>query len=385
MLLVDDRPIYNESAVTSGAFNIEDFIYPHGLTPPLRHVRKRRFRKRLNKRTIENVEKAVERLLAEDAAADEVKYEVVDDARDLSDDSAGEDGAGGGGGDDSVGAPTPGGESLGAPTPAADSMMDEDERRDDDDDDEGSIDSDLAAEIEAGLMEGMDEDAKAAARGGSGAATGDEDDDDESGDDLFGDADDDDDEDEDEDDDDDEDGPESSALNEERQRVRLLQGEVRDLEGAVQRKRTEVAKAANVILKRRFEENLRKLQAELDSKKASLQAATSAVERGGETKSKAANGPADASSTAAGKDRRPSGASGSGSAEGEDDPDAYPEPEPEPQGQDSPDVQIGGTSGTERVQEDLISIPLPGSAAGTPEVDQSMDVDLVLEGLRGEE
>lgn len=32
------------------AFNIEDFIFPHGITPPLKHVRKRRFRKRANKR-----------------------------------------------------------------------------------------------------------------------------------------------------------------------------------------------------------------------------------------------------------------------------------------------------------------------------------------------
>ena len=31
-------------------FDIEDYIYPHGITPPLRHVRKRRFRKRANKR-----------------------------------------------------------------------------------------------------------------------------------------------------------------------------------------------------------------------------------------------------------------------------------------------------------------------------------------------
>lgn len=50
MLLVEDE-VKDEAEVTADkAFNIEDFIYPHGITPPLKHVRKRRFRKRINKR-----------------------------------------------------------------------------------------------------------------------------------------------------------------------------------------------------------------------------------------------------------------------------------------------------------------------------------------------
>jgi transcription initiation factor TFIID subunit 7 len=50
MLLVEEE-IADEAEVTKDqAFNIEDFIFPHGLTPPLKHVRKRRFRKRVNKR-----------------------------------------------------------------------------------------------------------------------------------------------------------------------------------------------------------------------------------------------------------------------------------------------------------------------------------------------
>ena len=40
--------------------------YPHGLTPPMHYVRKRRFRKRLNFRTIEAVEEEVARLLRAD-------------------------------------------------------------------------------------------------------------------------------------------------------------------------------------------------------------------------------------------------------------------------------------------------------------------------------
>ncbi|OAV86150.1 hypothetical protein PTTG_30055 [Puccinia triticina 1-1 BBBD Race 1] len=83
-------PITNKSTVTQGNFNIQDCIYPHGLTPPLHHVQKRRFRKRLNKRTIETVERAVERLLEEDGRAGQVIIDIVDNVRDLSD-SEGED------------------------------------------------------------------------------------------------------------------------------------------------------------------------------------------------------------------------------------------------------------------------------------------------------
>lgn len=92
MLLVDEAPISNEEAVTTKkSFNANEFIYTHGLTPPLRHVRNRRFRKRLNRQVyiptysrlgpqyltlhiqaIENVENEVDRLLGEDRAADQV-------------------------------------------------------------------------------------------------------------------------------------------------------------------------------------------------------------------------------------------------------------------------------------------------------------------------
>ncbi|KAL8840245.1 MAG: hypothetical protein Q9176_003937 [Flavoplaca citrina] len=59
--------------------------YAHGLTPPMRYARKRRFRKRISNRTIEAVEEEVERLLALDAeckAANGIVYhEVVDPDR----------------------------------------------------------------------------------------------------------------------------------------------------------------------------------------------------------------------------------------------------------------------------------------------------------------
>ncbi|KAJ5463747.1 TAFII55 proteinconserved region [Penicillium sp. IBT 31633x] len=53
--------------------------YPHGLAPPLRWVRKRRFRNRVSTRTIEQVEKAVEDLMAQDETSIfPPKFELVD-------------------------------------------------------------------------------------------------------------------------------------------------------------------------------------------------------------------------------------------------------------------------------------------------------------------
>ena len=50
MLVVEDK-IQDESHIANQKnFNIDEFIWPHGITPPLHHVRKRRFRKRVNRR-----------------------------------------------------------------------------------------------------------------------------------------------------------------------------------------------------------------------------------------------------------------------------------------------------------------------------------------------
>jgi len=46
--------------------NKETMQYSHGLTPPMHYVRKRRFRKRVSHRQLENVEEEVERLMKED-------------------------------------------------------------------------------------------------------------------------------------------------------------------------------------------------------------------------------------------------------------------------------------------------------------------------------
>ncbi|KAJ5703176.1 hypothetical protein N7488_010724 [Penicillium malachiteum] len=55
--------------------------YPHGLAPPLKWVRKRRFRDRVSSRTIEQVEKAVEELIAQDeTSVFPPRFELVDSA-----------------------------------------------------------------------------------------------------------------------------------------------------------------------------------------------------------------------------------------------------------------------------------------------------------------
>ncbi|KAG8236941.1 hypothetical protein J437_LFUL016703 [Ladona fulva] len=55
------------------------FLWPHGLTPPLKNVRKRRFRKTLKKKYVEapEIEKEVKRLLRVDNDAVSVKWEII--------------------------------------------------------------------------------------------------------------------------------------------------------------------------------------------------------------------------------------------------------------------------------------------------------------------
>lgn len=57
------------------------FQYPHGLTAPMHFARKRVFRKRVSKSTIEAVEEEVERLLRADATAIASRFEMMDPER----------------------------------------------------------------------------------------------------------------------------------------------------------------------------------------------------------------------------------------------------------------------------------------------------------------
>ncbi|KAF6204783.1 hypothetical protein GE061_018945 [Apolygus lucorum] len=60
------------------------FLHPHGITPPLKNVRKRRFRKTLKKKYVEapEIEKEVKRLLRGDNEAVSVRWEVINEEDD---------------------------------------------------------------------------------------------------------------------------------------------------------------------------------------------------------------------------------------------------------------------------------------------------------------
>lgn len=60
------------------------YLWPHGITPPCKNVRKRRFRKTLKKKFVEapEIEKEVKRLLRIDNDAVSVKYEIINEDED---------------------------------------------------------------------------------------------------------------------------------------------------------------------------------------------------------------------------------------------------------------------------------------------------------------
>ncbi|XP_071564302.1 transcription initiation factor TFIID subunit 7 isoform X2 [Temnothorax nylanderi] len=62
------------------------FLWPHGITPPAKNVRRRRFRKTLKKKYVEapEIEKEVKRLLRVDNDAVNVKWEVICEDEDTS-------------------------------------------------------------------------------------------------------------------------------------------------------------------------------------------------------------------------------------------------------------------------------------------------------------
>ncbi|EJD41061.1 hypothetical protein AURDEDRAFT_90575 [Auricularia subglabra TFB-10046 SS5] len=210
-------------------FKVDEFIWPHGITPPLHHVRKRRFRKRINRRTIETVEQEVERLLEADAAADSVQYTVLEGVNpDLSDSEFLER--------DEFDPQTPLPADGDAPTPLGEADEAEEEQPDEAED-EDAMDAELAAE----LHRAMD--------GGSSAEEDGADESEAS-------------EEEDAEDDDDEEGEDDEF---EVGRKRLNE-EIRDLEAAVAKKHSEIASSVNPLLKKRFEDALRKLQADVEMK-----------------------------------------------------------------------------------------------------------------------
>ncbi|KAF5380994.1 hypothetical protein D9615_004071 [Tricholomella constricta] len=231
-MLVAEKKIENDEPLANHKnFNIDEFIWPHGITPPLHHVRKRRFRKRVNRRTIESVEQEVERLLDEDALASEVKYEILDNVNpDLSDSEFIER-------EEPLDAPTPAISDMGEPqTPGydmGDEGDEEEEEGDEEEGGEGDIDEELAAELDLALGDEEDEE-----------GDGDDEEEEES---------------EEEEEDEDEDDEDVQAR-------KLINEEIRDLEAAVAKKGREIASSANPLIKKRFEDALKKLTADLEMK-----------------------------------------------------------------------------------------------------------------------
>ncbi|KAI8343354.1 TAFII55 protein conserved region-domain-containing protein [Chlamydoabsidia padenii] len=221
MLVVDgatlDTPMTQQ---VNGRHQTDPYMYPHGLTPPLKYVRKRRFRKKLSKRAIEEVEREVERLLEVDATAEDVSYEVFDGREEMEMES------------------DTGTQDIGS----------------------GRDDSDSDADMMAAIVEGLDE-----------IDDNDDDDNDGANDD---DDDDGDDEDEDEeedsedsdDDDDDDDDDETGQTGE----IEQKQQEIDEIEQAIERKKKDVETAPNAMLKKRFETSVESLKKELALKQAHL-------------------------------------------------------------------------------------------------------------------
>jgi len=235
------------------------FQYPHGLTPPMHYARKRRFRKRISRTAIEAVEAAVEKLLAADIQAVRSTWEMIDpDARPsqaFSDDD--EDGAGEGysGDEDAEGDldDTPGyfngthhgtGEAL-------DIDMDAD------------LEADLEAEMEAAMQESLAATPMSTvdATPINGQIAEEEED---SGDESI------------EGDDDDEDetaGGMAEVDEEEKARLARIQGtreDIEDMERQITKLQNDYASQQNPILKRRLDENIRKVKAEVQLRKSQL-------------------------------------------------------------------------------------------------------------------
>ncbi|KAG1171184.1 hypothetical protein G6F70_006829 [Rhizopus microsporus] len=195
----------------NGRHDTDPYNFPHGLTPPLKHVRKRRFRKKLSKRAIEEVEREVERLLEIDATAEDVQYEVVDD-REIE---------------------------MEQESDAATQEIDID-----DSGDESESDEDLAAAIDRDLEE-MEE----------------EDDDDE------------DEEEEESDEEEEEENGQAGDTEQKRQEIAEIKQkrqEIAELKQAIQRKTRDLLTAPNAMLKNRFETDINNLKKSLTLKEAHL-------------------------------------------------------------------------------------------------------------------
>ncbi|WFD01970.1 hypothetical protein MOBT1_000651 [Malassezia obtusa] len=285
MLLVEHAVANESEAVEASSsrdannakvgFNVDDYIYPHGITPPMQWARKRRFRKRIHNRAIDTVEKEVENLLNDDRRAEKVEYEFVDpaEADAIEEEIANNKYEQEGSDQDGEGSQMHG---------SGDEDDEEGSRRGGDDDDE-NVDQVLAAELDAALAREHGGEGEESASNSENENEGSDEDRSRADSDLEDLWDDDENEDEGEDnvdenenegeadadkDDDEGDGEEEA---ERRVRESQLEAECREIETLIRRKQHDIDATLNALIKSRHQQALRKLQVEFDLKKKHLQ------------------------------------------------------------------------------------------------------------------
>ena len=284
MLIVEDaRPLppdFDEKLAAQKSLDPDDYIWPHGVSPPFKHVRKRRFRRRIDRRATERIERAVEELLLEDQKASRVHYgalldvarsdgpEIIDAVDYVSDEDEKPNRAAG------SEAATPSAVTPGGQTPAGAQGAD-----DDPEDSDGSVDDELLAAIE-----GRAQADGGTTTGGSKAGSGSEDED--GDDDLFGS------EGEDETADnlagvtrarsasgsEDEAEDESPDVKEARQRVAEATAKLKAATRSLDDKAREGARTTNALMRSRYEQVMTSLRAAVDQAQAHLDEAKRRLE-----------------------------------------------------------------------------------------------------------
>ncbi|CAG8959918.1 hypothetical protein HYFRA_00012635 [Hymenoscyphus fraxineus] len=254
--------------------NPTTWAYSHGITPPMHYARKRRFRTRANRSDIEQMESVVARLIEADSKAVSSSWQMIDENKERR---------------SQMYSPNP--ETPGGDDHDEDEYDDEDAEGEEDDTsqqqgyfntahhNEGGEDEDqddelfagMEKEIEAALEDQLDDQMDVstpmsttgatplASNDNSSALPQEEEEEEDSGDESM--------EGDDEEDDDVEMGPE------ERERLAQIEEvkeDIADLEKRIETAQTQIATQQNPILKKRLEDNARKLKAELQIKKSSI-------------------------------------------------------------------------------------------------------------------
>ncbi|KAG0088924.1 hypothetical protein BGZ93_005495 [Podila epicladia] len=139
-----------------------EYTWPDGLSMALKNVRRRRFRKRVSKAAVEGVENEIERLLHEDALAEEVQYDIREQVEGMEEGMDQFDFSDDGEGMGATPAPDEGGNQNSDMDMMDDEeMMEEEEEEEDDDDDADEMMDEFQRDLEREMEKnssGEDED-----------------------------------------------------------------------------------------------------------------------------------------------------------------------------------------------------------------------------------